>query len=608
MRTFFSRSLLVLAVAATTVYAATTLSPNQNNQSGTIPSGYDDLIFQLSNGNWVPNLTLPLTAKDGAKLSITSSAGYDSQLDATRSDVPVAQITVKAGNTFNFIFSLASGKWQLQSKVYTPNANGAVMPVPATTDFLSTYKLADANWVPEVTLPASAVDGQFVSVQSTATWASKINTQNVLFPSSFTVKTGDRYYFRYVAALSQWVPESSPTRVISPAALGSQTASTITSPINEVTLTDTDLMAAISLPASANDRDQVIVKSATDRVVHINNAHTNTLATLNVKRGDQYTFRYIADKAYWIVQSSPTPLFQLKDVPSGQLPATATPVTEVKAADANWQPTLQLPLTAQEGDRVILRSTATYSVNVVSGSLAERVYTGENVRFIYNAQHQWQRETRLITMLLTYNSAVLTTLGDSAAKLKMIESLRLANEGAENSHLNYYVKQVGGLFQRDLVVPDQDLLTALSVAKSDAAILNERKRVKADAVAYFGRESISACGWANVYADVRSMYTANDLGCGVTVMRHEFGHNMGSNHNTTHEEAVATHYLGYGFAHPLGSTIMGGNSLPYYSSPDVYSPQYGVRLGVANEVDASQVLNGHSAAVSDFHNQLTYSF
>ncbi len=605
MSTLFSRSLMVLAIAATTAYAATILSPNQNNQSGAIPSGYDDLIFKLENGNWVPNLTLPLTAKDGAKLAITSEAGYDSQIDATRSDVPVAQMTIKAGNTFNFIYSLSTGKWQLQGKIYTPNANGAVMPVPVATDFLSTYKLGDGNWVSEVTLPASALDGQYVSVQSTATWASKINPQNLLFPSSFTVKTGDRYFFRYVAELNQWVPESSPIRVISPATLASQTASSITSPINQVTLTDSDLMASIGLPVSAKDRDQVIVKSTTDRVVRINNARTNTLATLSVKRGDQYTFRYIADKNYWIVQSSPIKLFQLKDVPAGQLPTPASPITEVKAADANWQSTLQLPVQAQEGDRVILRNAATYSVNVVSGALAERVYTGENVRFIYNAQGQWQRETRLVTLLMTYNGAAATALGDTAAKLKMLEAFRLTNEGAENNRLNYYVKQVGGLFQRDLPVPDQQLNTALSVVKNDGIVFNERKRVLADAVAYFGKEA--GGGWGYVRADASSMYSANNLLESVTVLRHEFGHNMGSNHNTTHEEAVATRYLGYGFAHPLGSTIMGGNNLPYYSSPDAYSPQYGVRLGVENEVNAAKVFNERSLAVSNFRNQLTYT-
>ncbi|AXI03959.1 metallopeptidase [Aquirhabdus parva] len=601
----FAFTALATGCFTTMVFAATTLTPNTNNgNGGQIPSGYDDLIFQLGDGNWVPNITLPLTAKDGAKLAITSSASYESQIDTTRSDLPVAQIKVKAGSTVNFTFSQSLGKWQVESTVYTPNTNGAVIPVPTSKDVLSTYKLADANWVPLVTLPASAADGQFVSVQSSATWASKINPQNVLFPSSFTVKTGDRYYFRYVTALSQWVPELTPIRKLSPAALANQTATTLTAPINEVTVTDQD-SGEINLPVSANDRDQVIIKSATDQNVQINNAHTNTSATLNVKRGDQYEFRYIADKNYWIVQSAPTRTFQLKDVAQGQLPTPTAPLTEVKAADSNWQSTLQLPLQAQEGDRVVLRNTAPESVNVVSSQLSEKVNTGENVRFIYTAQHQWQRETRIITLLLTYNGATLTALGETAAKLKMLEEFRLTNEASENNRLNYYVKQVGELFQRDLSVSDHQLNTALGIEKNDATIYNERQRVKADVTSYFGTES--GGGWAYTRADAKSAYIAANLLEPATVLRHEFGHILGSHHNAPLEESAASHYLAYGFAHPLGSTIMGGNSLPFYSSPNIYSPQYGVRLGIENQVDASRVFNERSETVSNFHNQLTYT-
>lgn len=40
-------------IAASAVYASTILSPNQINNTGNIPSGYSDLTFVLSNGNWV---------------------------------------------------------------------------------------------------------------------------------------------------------------------------------------------------------------------------------------------------------------------------------------------------------------------------------------------------------------------------------------------------------------------------------------------------------------------------------------------------------------------------------------------------------------------------
>ncbi len=41
-------SLIIGAIVASSlVYAATVLSPNQNNNSGSIPSGYSDLEFNL---------------------------------------------------------------------------------------------------------------------------------------------------------------------------------------------------------------------------------------------------------------------------------------------------------------------------------------------------------------------------------------------------------------------------------------------------------------------------------------------------------------------------------------------------------------------------------
>ncbi len=47
-------SLIIGAIVASSlVYAATVLSPNQNNNSGSIPTGYSDLEFSLANGNWV---------------------------------------------------------------------------------------------------------------------------------------------------------------------------------------------------------------------------------------------------------------------------------------------------------------------------------------------------------------------------------------------------------------------------------------------------------------------------------------------------------------------------------------------------------------------------
>lgn len=53
-------SLIIGAIVASSlVYAATVISPNQNNNSGSIPSGYSDLEFNLANGNWVKTSLYP---------------------------------------------------------------------------------------------------------------------------------------------------------------------------------------------------------------------------------------------------------------------------------------------------------------------------------------------------------------------------------------------------------------------------------------------------------------------------------------------------------------------------------------------------------------------
>jgi len=40
----------------------------------------------VGDGNWAPNITLPKTATDGAKVTISSSASYNSTLDTSNTD------------------------------------------------------------------------------------------------------------------------------------------------------------------------------------------------------------------------------------------------------------------------------------------------------------------------------------------------------------------------------------------------------------------------------------------------------------------------------------------------------------------------------------------
>ena len=97
-------SLIIGAIVASSlVYAATVLSPNQNNNSGSIPTGYSDLEFSLANGNWVKNLSLPKNANNSDKITIRSSAAYSSYLDTSNTNIPLEVLKINSGDIYQFI-------------------------------------------------------------------------------------------------------------------------------------------------------------------------------------------------------------------------------------------------------------------------------------------------------------------------------------------------------------------------------------------------------------------------------------------------------------------------------------------------------------------------
>lgn len=49
----------------------------------------------------------------------------------------------------------------------------------------------------------------------------------------------------------------------------------------------------------------VVIKSSATWSAKITNTHVNTAATLTLKKGDQYEFMYVSDRAHWVLMSSP---------------------------------------------------------------------------------------------------------------------------------------------------------------------------------------------------------------------------------------------------------------------------------------------------------------
>nr|WP_276598364.1 zinc-dependent metalloprotease family protein [Roseateles koreensis] len=161
----------------------------------------------------------------------------------------------------------------------------------------------------------------------------------------------------------------------------------------------------------------------------------------------------------------------------------------------------------------------------------------------------------------------------------------------ENSGAQLYVKPVG-FVQRS--VPGTGLGTVLAGARSDTVIQTARTNLGAAAV--YHDSTADGCGVAFLegYRMRFNMVASGSLSCGTNVMRHEFGHNMGLNHGGATGDGDAPFGRGFGGA----STVMAGNGNPFYSSPNLYTYELGIRMGIENDTDAVRAINMHAPSAA----------
>ena len=583
-------SLFVATCLLSGVVASTVLTPNTNKNSGLIPSGHSDLQFNLSNGNWVQNLNLPASANDQDVITINSQAGYASYLDTSNTDLPLESLTVRQGQSYSFVFDKTSAQWRVKPTVSYPSNGANDFAVINNNQMIQKVHVRNGQWARQITLPNNVTEGTLINVISDAGYDSSINTSNLLFASSYILKNGDSFWFKYSKELAKWVPESISPYQLKAQNVGSKITS-IKAPLTEVIFADANWIPTLELPQTAKDRDRVVVKSSATWEATILNTNINTQATLKLNRGDRYEFMYVADIAKWVLMSSPQLALEAKSLNTQKLPDMKQPMIRVKIGNANWQANLALPSKANIGDKVIFSSLADWSTTITaSNGLKQTISKGENQRYIFSATG-WVKDSYTIDMLLVNSPEVSKSLGANAAKIRMLEAQDLTNVAAENSNAQFYIRDVGYLEYR---IPGSTKLGDITGAgRDDKTIQNERNRVKADAVYYQGNEEGCGLAWVNKSPLAYNMLGTSSTNCGLSVMRHEFGHNMGVDHNDSHDSAR-------GFAHPLGSTIMGGNSLPFFSSPTLYHPKYGYRLGLANKTDALSMINKNAPVVAQF--------
>lgn len=346
----------------------------------------------------------------------------------------------------------------------------------------------------------------------------------------------------------------------------------------------------ITLPAKAGDRDQIRIKSDSAQMSEISNSHIDYEGSLKIKKGDEYKITFISEKGLWTIIKSPVDTYQAGKLSAGNLPTLIHPVTNVESADANYVANLKLPMDAKRGDRVVVISHALWGFDVsAAGTRLGRVNNGDTTAFKMNDRGIWEQETRIINMLLLYSDKAADRLGEAAMRARMFESFALTNEALENSGVNFRLRQAD--IVKIKAAPGWKALgDPLSALRSDPEVQQLRDKLHADAIYYTGTEE--GCGLAWVRSSAFNMVATGSVNCGTTVMRHEFGHNMGLNHGGEGSN--------YAQGYTKVSSIMAGNAIPFYATPYRYTEDYGIPMGIENQFDAVRAINEFSATVAAY--------
>jgi hypothetical protein len=554
--------------------------------SGILPSGYDDIVFELYDGNWTKDVILPLQPVDGTRVVIKSTATFDADLH-----LPFTKLKITSDSEYTLEYHEDIQQWDIQGQGVThltPNSDGSL--ISENLQGILYYKMENNDWVPEITLPSTAKDDSLIIIRSTASNDSKISADNLLYASTTTIKSGDQYVFKYLKGFNRWALNSSPIRNVE-VDISSSELPTPTAQTTVVTLTDSHWREKVKLPAKSADRDKMTLKSLTNAVTLIDTANISDSGSMSLSNGQQYDFFYIAEKGKWQLIDSPDTFYEAQDIIDGKIPELQTPRTVINSANGNYQPNLYLPTAQEPGSRVIINSEAELDISVSADNSNYKISKGETAAFKVDERGHWDRETVTIDLLLLYSDKAADRLGEDAMHKRLTEGFILTNEALENSGANFRYRIVG-LRQVEAKVHWKSLGNPLEELREDATVQGWRNTLKADGIYYEGTEDGCGLAWLGSWGRDRNMVATGSINCGTTVMRHELGHNMGLSHGGESE----SHDQGYG----LLSTIMAGNAVPYYSTPDRYTMDYGIPMGIPNKIDAVQAMNSLSSKVSAY--------
>lgn len=277
------------------------LSPNTNGGTGNMPSGYSQLNFLLSNGDWVTDIRLPTAATHGDRVAAMSDAHWIARFDLTGTVFESA-----AGAPFvkdvllDFVWNTYAGRWDVQDgpmarALLGPNL--AVDHIAPSPHLLTQYTMIDGMHAKELHLPVQAQEHAILAVANRATWSTRINA------APGTLK-GDWHEcgslqdctFLYDTGTKRWRAATG-TSTIGPQAQLPFPSRTVMRVVAKPAL---DPATRITLPAWAVHGDVYAIVDNSGAVGHhVETANTNLPAPVSLEDGRELRLRYNAIVYTW---------------------------------------------------------------------------------------------------------------------------------------------------------------------------------------------------------------------------------------------------------------------------------------------------------------------
>ena len=520
-------------------------------------------------------------------------------IDISKTNLP-AGIAIHPDLMYSFIFNSDTNTWSIGGKnvsYLTPFNVGAA--IPDSQPPLTFFSLTQDNWVPHVSLPTKAAHDDVIIFSSSASKSVTITSKDLNPVTPQVVGKNEKLVFRYSAPERRWKAEHVENKTKQPVPPQKDVVQppfipdrkdvqriAPNGPKTVVALTDTNTPAHLQLPKHANNRDRITVTSSARTPVSIDADNINNPGAMKLAAGETYDFMYFDKTKKWEILSAPHTYHSAARLNNGNVPDLTTPKTFIDINSKDWQSTINLPSGAKNGSRIIIQSKSELAGTINYGTAKETLKPGETISFKVNEQGQWARETVTIDLLLLYSDKARKRLGGEGMHTRLTEGLKLTNEALENSGANFRFRSTA---MKEIPAKShwQYLKDPINDLRSDQTVKSMRDNLKADGIYYEGTEIGGGLGHVGPINDFT--LSVGSINAPTTVMRHELGHNMGVQHGGESRS--------YNQGYSKFRTVMGGNDIPFYSTPHRYTRD-GQPLGIDNEIDAVRTMNQLSARVA----------